>query len=287
MELSTIFMSTTIGALVGTMVGVLLMSRKIRLPISAGDLAALRSKLETAESSLAAANTALDDVRKQLAERDQTLQQTSAELKDKTELLDRATQDAEKQKLHRSVNEQLSQELNTQNATLLRERNELEAKLEDERRITVEKTRQLASVEAQFDAARRQIEELTGRIDGLTAESAALNRFREQESRHRASLETQLTVEQERVQQLSRQVAELEANRSHLETKLGEERQSAARGMELLMRAQENFSRVLNPVNGEVRNGEIRHLAVEQPVGIAESTVEPVEAVEHVPASAD
>jgi chromosome segregation ATPase len=263
------------------------MSRKIRLPISAGDLGALRTKLQTAESSLVAANTSLEDVRKQLAERDQTLQQTTAELKAKTELLDRATHDAEKQKLQHSVNEQLSQELNTQNSALLKERNELDAKLDDERRITVEKTRQLTSVEAQFEAAKRQIEELTGRVDGLTAESAALSRFRDQESRHRASLEAQLTVEQERVQQLTKQLAELETNRSHLEFKLDEERQSAARGMELLMRAQENFSRVLTPVNGEVRNGEIRHLAVDSPVGIAESASEPVEAVEHVPASAD
>src|SRR5579872_4376717 len=99
MEPNSIFMCTTIGALVGTMVGVLLMSRKIRLPISASDLSALRGKLETAESSLAAANTALEDVRKQLAERDQALQQTAAELKTKSELLGRATQDAEKEKL--------------------------------------------------------------------------------------------------------------------------------------------------------------------------------------------
>src|SRR5579872_368762 len=137
MEINSIFMCSTIGALVGTMVGVLLMSRKIRLPISAGDLAALRGKLQTAESSLSTANTALDDVRKQLAERDQTLQQTTAELKTKTELLDRLAQDAEKEKLQRSVNEQLSSELNTQNASLLKERNELESKFEDERRLAV------------------------------------------------------------------------------------------------------------------------------------------------------
>lgn len=279
MEFNSVFMCTTIGALVGTMVGILLMSRKIRLPISAADLSAMRTKLEIAESSLATTSATVDDLRKQLADREQTLQQTTAELKTKTESLDRAAKEAEKEKLQRSVNEQLSQDLNTQNASLLKERNELESKFETERKLALEKTTQLASTEAQLEAANRQIVELSGRVDGLIAEGAAMRRFGEQESRHRASLDEQLTVEQERVQQLTRQVAELENNRSSLELKLDEERQSAARGMELLMRAQENFSRVLNPVNGEVHNGEIRHLTVEPPVNIAEAANEPVESV--------
>ena len=286
MEFNSVFLCTTIGALVGTMVGILLMSRKIRLPISAADLSALRTKLETAEASLATANSTVDDLNKKLEDRDQALQQTTAELKTKTESLDRAAKDAEKEKLQRSINEQLSQDLNTQNASLLKERNELEAKFETERKLAIEKTTQLASTEAQLEAANRQIVELSGRVDGLIAEGAAMRRFGEQESRHRAALEEQLTVEQERVQQLTRQVAELENNRSTLELKLDEERQSAARGMELLLRAQENFSRVLNPVNGEVRNGEIRHLTVEPPVNIAEGVNEPVESVPAV-ASAD
>jgi chromosome segregation ATPase len=285
MELNSIFLCTTIGALTGTMAGVLLMSRKIRLPISAGDLSALRTKLQAAESSLAAASTAAEDLRKQLDEREQTLQQTTAELKTKAESLDRATQDAEKEKLQRAVNEQLSQELNTQNAALLKERNDLEAKFETEKKLAVEKTTQLVSAEAQLDAANRQITELTGRLEGLIAEGAAMRRFREQESRHRASLEEQLAAEQDRVQQLARQVAELENGRSVLELKLEEERQSAARGMELLLRAQENFSRVLNPVNGEVRNGELRHLTVEPPGSIAEAADEPVVSIQSVAAA--
>ena len=263
MEINTVFLCTTIGALVGTIVGILLMNRKVRLPITGADLAALRTKLEASEASLAAANTAAEDLRKQLAEREQTLQQHADDLKKKQEQLDKVAVDSEKEKLQRSVNEQLSQELSTQNASLTKERADLETHLEEERRLAVEKATQIASLEAQLEIKTKQIDELAGRVDGLTAETAALRSFREQESRRRVSLEAQLTAEQERAQQLTVKIAELEGERSRFDRLLQEERESAARGMELLLKAQENFSRVLPPVNGEARNGEIRHLAVE------------------------
>ncbi len=273
MEVNTIFMCTTIGALVGTMVGILLMNRKVRLPITGADLAALRAKLQAAESSLAEAKTAAEELRKQLAERDLTIQQTGDELKKKQEELDRAAQQAEKEKLQRSVDEQLSQELNARNAALLKERNDFEARLEQETKVSAEKSNQLAALETQLEAAKRQVVELTGRVDGLIAEGAALSRFREQESRHRASLEAQLSAEQERVQQFAKQVSALEAERSRLEAELHEERESASRGMELLAMAQANLSRVAKPVNGEIRTGEIRQLPLEP------SVPEPVETV--------
>lgn len=263
MELNTVFFCTTIGALVGTIVGILLMNRKVRLPITGADLAALRSKLEAAESSLAAANTTAEDLRKQLAERDQTLQQQSDDLKKKQEQVHQATVESEKEKLQRSVNEQLSQELSAQNTTLTKERAGLESQLEEERRVAAEKATHIASLETQLEFKSKQIEELSGRVDGLTAETAALRSFRDQESRRRVSLEAQLSAEQEQVQRLSAKIAELESERSRFDRLLQEERESAARGMELLMMAQENFSRVLPPVNGEVRNGEVRHLAIE------------------------
>ena len=263
MEVNTVIMCTTIGALVGTMAGVLLMNRKIRLPATGADLAALRDKLQATEFALADANATAEDLRQQVAQRDRTLRQSAEELKKIQEQLDKTLADAEKEKLQRSVTEQLSQEVSVQNASLLKERNDLEVRWEDERRLADEKATQLTSLEEQSETQKQRVHDLTGQVEGLIAERAALSRFREQESRHRASVEMQLSAEQERAQQLTDRVAELERECSNVNLKLQEERESAARGMELLLMAQENFSRVSKPVNGEVRNGEIRLLAID------------------------
>lgn len=275
MGINTIFLCTTLGALVGTLVGILLMNRKVRLPITGADLAALRAKVATAESSLAAANASVEDLRKQLADRDQTIQQNAEELRMRQEVIDRSAQQAEKEKLQRSVDEQLSLDLNSRNTVLLRERNDFESRLEYETKQSAEKSAQITVLEVELETAKRQVLELTGRVDGLIAESAALSRFREQESRHRAALEAQMTQEQDRAQQLLKQVADLESERSRLEIELREERESATRGMELLAMAQANLSRVAKPVNGEIKSGELRHLPVEQ----AAVPSEPVEVV--------
>ncbi len=285
MELNTVLLLTTVvGALVGTIVGILLMGRKLRQPASPADASALKSKLETAESALAAANASVEDLRKQLADREQALQHNIEELKKRQEQLSMVAGEVEKSKLQRSVNDQISSELSTQNASLLKERNDLELKLEEERRLASEKASQLASLQAELDAHKRQSQELAGRIDGLTAEGAALSRFREQESRHRANLEAQLAAEQERVQQLTGQIGELERERVELERKLHQERESAARGMELLLMAKENFSRVLtSPANGEIRPGEIREVPVEAPIVHDDAPVELLDDVSTMP----
>jgi len=236
MDLRLIFFCTTIGALVGTTVGVLLMNRKIRLPITGADLAALRGKLETAETSLAAATANVEELKQQLAERDHAIQQNAEELK-------KARADGESDRAQRAAAEQRAQEQGSELAGVKEQRAELERKLEEEKKLAAE----------QHEAQKRQILALTEQVSGLLAESAALSRFREQESLHRASLEAQLTVAAQRVEQLTQQVAELERERSQFDSKLQEERQSAARGMELLVMAQENFSRVLKqvPANGD------------------------------------
>ena len=273
MEINTVFLCTTIGALVGTIAGILLMNRKVRLPITGADLTALRSKLEAADSSLAAANATAEELRQQLAERDQKLQHQTDDLKKKQEQLDKVVIETEKERLQRSVNEQLSQELGAQHAALGKKHADLETRLEEEGRLGVERATQIASLEAQLEIKTRQVEELTGRVEGLTAEAAALRSFREQESRRRVGLEAQLSADQERIQQLSLQVEELASERSRFDRLLHEERESAARGMELLMKAQENFSRVLTPVNGEVRSGTVRHLAIEPSHSEADDTI--------------
>lgn len=263
MGLNMIFLCTTVGALVGTIVGILLMNRKVRLPVTGADLSALRNKLQAAESSLVEAKTTGEDLRKQLAGREEMLRRLSDDLKQKQEQLDRAAAEAEKNKLQRSVSEQLTQELGVQNSSLVKQRDEFESSLEEARKQAAEKSSRAAFLESELETEKRRVEELSGQVDGLIAERAASLRFREQESRRRADLETQLTAEQERARQLAAHVAELEIERSRFDRKLQEERESAARGMELLLKAQENFSQVLNPANGEIRNGEIRRLPIE------------------------
>lgn len=246
MELNFTLFFTAIGALVGTIVGVLVMNRKIRAPISDADLAELRGKLENTESSLAAANTTLEDLRKQIAERDQTLQQNAKELKKKQEQFDLVLAEAEKEKTQRSSAEQKAGELIAQIATLREHAAALEITLEAERKVAGE----------QQEVQKRQIQTLTEQVDGLIAESAALSRFRELESRHRSTIEAQLAAEQEHVKQLTEQIAKLESQQSQVDLRLQEEKQSAARGMEFLLMAQENFSRVFKAVSADRRDGE-------------------------------
>jgi chromosome segregation ATPase len=265
MPLNLILLCTAIGALVGTIVGVLLMNRKIRLPITGAELAALRGKLESTESDLTRAAARIEDLNKLLAERDQTLHQRIDEQKQQHERFDQVLAEAEKEKTQRAAAEQKSGELILETAALKEQRAELERQLEEAIRLA----------EEQNDAHKRQIQALTDQVNGLLAESAALSRFREQESRHRSSLEAELNLAHEREDRLLRQIADLENERSQFDARLQEERQSAARGMELLVMAQENFSRVLkrasdNGPNDDVRIVKAVQTAPEDPTGSPE-----------------
>jgi len=125
--------------------------------------------------------------------------------------------------------------------------------------------RQLASYESQIDADERQIKELTGQVGRLAAE---LNQFKhdlDQETQSRTSLEGQLSAEHEHSRRLACRIAELEAERSHFDLTLQEERQSAAKGIELLLMAQENLKRVFRNIQPEkpAENGDSNgHLLV-------------------------
>ena len=263
MNVNVIFLCTTVGALVGTIVGILLMNRKVRLPITGADLAALRNKAQAAEAAFADAKSTVEDLRKRLAEREQTVQQHAEELKKKQAQLTQILTEVEKDKLQRSVTEHIGQELSTQNASLLKSRNELEAKLEEERALANERSTLIATLQAQLESERQQVRELTAQAERLVGDGVALSRSYEQERRQRASVEAELSSEQERVRQLTDHVTELEHERSQLSRKLIEERESAERGMELLRMAQENFSRVTEPVHGELRRGHIVELPIE------------------------
>lgn len=246
MPLNLILLCTAIGALVGTIVGVLLMNRKIRLPITGADLEALRGKLGSTETALTEAAAKIEDLQKQVAERDLAIQQHTGEQRQQHERLDQVLAEAEKEKTQRAAAEQKSGELILETAALKEQRAELERRLDEAKTLADE----------QKDTQNRQIQALNEQVSGLLAESAALSRFREQESRHRSSLEAELTLAHEREERLIRQIADLENERSQFETRLQEERQTAARGMELLTMAQENFSRVLKRVDKNGANGD-------------------------------
>jgi chromosome segregation ATPase len=127
-----------------------------------------------------------------------------------------------------------SQELNEKQRQLgfaIAEAEKAAAGLEEERtRVAEQAARQLASYEAQVDAGKLQIQEAGGEVARLTAECA--------------ELKAQLGAELERTGQLAGQIAELQSDR-----------QSAAKGIELLLAAQQNLSRFLKPVCEGGSNG--------------------------------
>jgi len=212
MELIVLLLSSISGALIGTSVGIYLLYRKLR-PITGAELDLTRGKLRSTEYSLSTATANLDNLRKQLEEREQAAQESSQQL---------------------SAAEEKAREL--------------EARVRDETKAAAESaSRQIASYEDQIDADERQIQELNGQVARLNAELALIKDHFEQESHSRAALDTQLSAEFDHSRGLASRIAELEAERSHFDLTLQEERQSAAKGIELLLMAQENLTRVFKP----------------------------------------
>jgi chromosome segregation ATPase len=220
MELIVTLLSSISGALIGTSVGIYLLYRKLR-PITGAELDLTRGKLRSTEFSLSAATANLENLKKQLAGHEQ---QISA-VEEKTRAAEAEAAD---------LREQLAaHETKVQDAT---------------KAVTETASRQLVSYESQIDADDRQIKELTGQVGRLAVE---LNQFRtdlDQETQGRSALEAQLNAEHEHSRRLACRIAELEAERSHFDLTLQEERQSAAKGIELLLMAQENLKRVFRTV---------------------------------------
>jgi len=220
MELIVILLSSISGALIGTSVGIYMLYRKLR-PITGAELDLIRGKLRSTEFSLSSATANLANVRKQLEERDQALQESGQSL---------------------SAAQQETASLRQQIA-------EREKKAQDETRAVAETAgQQAATYQAQIDADNRQIQELNGQVARLTAELDQTKGHFDLESKSRSTLEAQISAELEHSRRLDSRVAELEAERSHFDLTLQEERQSAAKGIELLLMAQENLSRIFRPV---------------------------------------
>ena len=230
MELIVTFLFTMSGALIGTTIGLLMMFRRFRLP-SQAELDTLRGNLKTVESSLAAATAVSENLRKQIAERDRSFHESSEELIEKERQLGFAIAEAQKVAAQCSAAEQKARELSAEAAELTERRAELEARLEEEKnRVAEQAGQQVASYEARLDAGKLQIQEMGGEVARLTAESA--------------ELKAQLAAELERSAQLTGQIAELQ-----------NDRQSAAKSIELLLMAQQNLSRFAKPVSEGSPNG--------------------------------
>jgi len=270
MELFVTILCSLSGALVGTVVGILLMFRRIRQPTAEAELATLKGKLKSTEASLAGKTADLENLRKQLVERDLSIQWNEEALRENQLHLNAAVAE-------RAAIEQKIRELTIQAEAVTEQRAQLEARVKEEKDRSAEILNQhVTSYEAQLDVERRQVHELTEQVTRLTAEAAELRDCWEQEKLHRSSLETQLGAEAEHMQELTAQIQELQSERSQFDLRLQEERQSATKGMELLLMAQENLARVFKSRGVDAQNGNNGHGPLEAAAAMVETPGEGV-----------
>jgi chromosome segregation ATPase len=271
MELIVILLCAMSGALIGTAIGILLMFRKIRQPITEAEVATLKATLKSSEGSLAASNADLENLRRQIAERDLTIQWHEEALKENQQHLDLAVAE-------RAATEQRARELGLQAEALTEQRTQLEARVKEEKDRGAEvANQQVASYKAQLDTEKQQVRELTEQVAKLRAEETEIRGCCEQEKIHRSSLETRLAAELERIRELATQIRELQSERSLFDLRLQEERQSAARGMEMLLKAQESFARVFESRSVDAPNGSNGHATLEGAGAIVEMKGDTVE----------
>jgi len=285
MEQILILVAAAAGALVGTSAGLLILRRKLQLPITDTELAELKGNLQNSESSLTAASANLADLRKQIVLQEGALRQNSDDLKKKQGQLDIESVEREKEKARRSAAEQGVQELSTKTGLLADECRKLEARVKEESSLAAGKAARLAAVDAELETGKRKTQELIEQVARLTSESLEYKRCNEQETRFRTALEAQLTAEQERIRQMTSQIAELQNERTQLEVRFHEERRSATKGMELLLSAQVKLSSVFKALGVDGQNGLHSEAPVEIPVANPEAKTETVEVVQAVSSS--
>jgi chromosome segregation ATPase len=269
----TVLLTSAAGAAIGTIVGVLLMRRQVRPIVTETELAELKSSLQQSQTSLATANTNAEDLGKQLAQRDKAIKQAGDDFQQKQQQLDRVLTEAQAESAKRSAAEQSIQELRTQAVALTEQHIKLEAKAGEQEKQLAERATQIAALHAELDAGKRGAQELTEKIAHVTAEAAELRSSIEQDSRYRSSLEARLRAEQEQIEQLNGQISALRDERTQLETRLHEERQSASRGMELLMMAQEKLAGLFKSVAPDPQTANGSNGSVPAPAVVSEMPV--------------
>jgi len=251
-------------------VGILLMFRRIRQPTAEAELATLKGKLKSSEASLAGKTADLENLRKQLVERDLSIQWNEEALRENQQHLNAAVAEL-------TQAEQRARELTIQAEALTEQRAQLEARVKEEKDRGAETLNQhVTSYEAQLDVERRQVHELTEQVARLTAEATEVRGCSEQEKLYRSSLEAQLGAERQRTLELTTQIQELQSERSQFDLRLQEERQSATKGMELLLMAQENLARVFKSRGVDAQNGTNGHGPLEAAAAMVETPGEGV-----------
>ncbi len=250
------FLSTAFGTIVGVTAGLLLINRRNRFKPTGEHLAALRNELSGAGPDPAAASGApgvnLEDLRKLVVDRDDALRQTRDEL-DKAQLLsEQAKAQAQQESQQRAAAEQQAQELAAQVAALAQKAAEWEAGSKEQESQQTRIASLMAELSAAAEANQQQLaahsreqETLNGRISSLTAELSAVQHSSQQDGSYRSSLEAQLTADREYIGQLTAQIADYQREIGNFETRLTEQRQVAAKGLEFLNQAQDNFASVL------------------------------------------
>jgi chromosome segregation ATPase len=299
MDIIVTILAAMSGALIGSSTGIFLMYRKLR-PVNAAELDALRSKVRTTEFDLNSAVANGVKLKKEIAEHASKVQ---GEVVEKQRQLDAAVAAKDLESAHRNAAERRIAELiaevdvnKARHAEVEAKARDLEAKAaeweakgaEGSGPAGEEQQRQLAAFQAQVETGGRKIEELTEQVARLAAEAAELKQRSEDAGKARAALEAELKQqseeagktrtaleadlagERERLHVLTAQVSELRSELSAQDVRMQEERESAAKGMELLVMAQQNLSRVIqaaateapaaNGSNGHRAPAEVREL---------------------------
>jgi chromosome segregation ATPase len=300
MDLIVMILAAMSGALVGSSTGIFLMYRKLR-PVNAAELDALRTKVRTTEFDLNAAIGNGVKLKKELAGQ---ASKVNEEVVEKQRQLDAALAAKDLESAHRNAAEQRIAELITEadarkarQAEVEAKAKELEAKAAEMEGKTAggpspaseEQQRQLAVSQAQVETGGRQIRELTEQVTRLAAEASELKQRSDEAEKARVALEAEwkqrsdeagkartalevdLTGERERLHILTEQVSELRSERSAQDMRMLEERESAAKGMELLVMAQQNLSRVIQAAaEAPAANGSNGHRAAPAPAEVKE-----------------
>jgi chromosome segregation ATPase len=215
-------------------------------------LAELKRSLQRSETFLAVTATNADDLGKQLDQRNKTIEQANEDLKQKQQL-DFVLAEAQAETFRRSAAEQSIQELNTQAGGLTEHYTGLDAMASEQKKQLAKSATQIASLQGELDASKLYAVELNEQLARVTAEATDLRSSSEQEGRYRSSLEAELRIEQEQIGHLSNKMAELQREDAQLEIRLEEERRSAAKGVELLMMAQEKMAGVFQRVGSDAQ----------------------------------
>jgi chromosome segregation ATPase len=286
-DLIIAFLASMSGALIGAAIGIFVMASRMR-PGNTAELDGLRGQLKDAKSSLTAATAKVDNLQKQIAEHQQAIQKSAELVKERDGQLEslarEARQTATYERQVRELNDDVSQlmaectklqgqlaerqnqaeaqpsgvseedhkrqvqELNDQMTALKNEEEQLRVRVEQE-------SLERSALEALLGEQKTQTQEFAARITELESEVSKTDIAREREALERSKLETQAEERQSEAKQLALRISDLERELSETGLKLQQERESAAKGMELLVTAKENLSRLFTAagVNGRLQ----------------------------------